>query len=102
MNSRPGLQVRATILVWYREEDWDRILEIMTDAEKLPPTFEDWQQKAEEEVRQLESQGMTVLKAYIDPEEFIGWCAIRGMDIDAEARMAFANEMAFKEHGKTH
>jgi hypothetical protein len=49
--------LRAVGLVWYRREDCPRILKIMVDAHKLPPTFEGWLKRAEIGERTMVSQG---------------------------------------------
>lgn len=94
--------IRVTGMVWYRPEDYSAILRIMTDSQKLPRTFHEWRMKAESGEKKLRRDGHTIVRAYIDPETFPDWCRSRGLDIDAEARMQYANLIAKESHGTTH
>ena len=94
--------VRATGMVWYRAEDYSRVLEIMSDADKLSPTFEQWRVGAERGEREMRSKGFLIVRAMLDPEEFAADCAARGIRPDAKARMEFAAETARQHFGKTH
>ncbi|MAM95707.1 hypothetical protein [Parvibaculum sp.] len=94
--------VRAAGMAWYTRQDYPRILEIMEDAEKLPPTYFAWSKAAERGKRDLERKGHIVITAIIDPDEFPVWCRARGLNIDAKARIQFANETAYAAINKTH
>jgi hypothetical protein len=89
-------------MVWYREEDYSRILEIMSDADKLSPTFEQWRAGAERGEREMRSRGFLIVRAMLDPLEFAADCAARGICPDAKARTEFAAETARQHFGKTH
>jgi hypothetical protein len=98
-NLRPG--VRACGIAWYRRQDYRRTLEVMEDREKLPLTFDKWQSRAEHAERQLRAEGQLPIRVPIDPEEFVAWCAARGLNVDAEGRMAFVNDAVYRKVGKT-
>ena len=74
----------------------------MTDADQLPPNYDQWRKKADGLKRQIERSGQVAVEATIDPETFPAWCAARGLDVDAKARMQFANEEAYRRLGQTH
>lgn len=44
-------------------------------------------------------RGLIAERVYIDPDEFPRWCAARGLDLDADARMAFASEAVARKYG---
>jgi hypothetical protein len=92
----PNLRIRAMGLVWYRREDYPRILEIMTDAELLPRRWEAWHKGAEKVEREAKRSGVIVIRAVIDPDEFPSWCAARDLNVDAKARTEFGNARALK------
>jgi hypothetical protein len=95
-------QIRAAGISWFREEDYPRILEIMTDSHVLPPTYELWREKAERTERNAKAGGMIVIRAIIDPAEFLTWCAREGLNVDAKARTAFAADFAARQVKATH
>jgi hypothetical protein len=89
------MKIQALGIPWYRREDYARILAVMTDANLLPRTHEQWLRKAEDVERRCKGQGMTVVRAVIDPDTFPDWCRTRGLNVDAKARTEFANEHAY-------
>jgi len=94
--------VRHVGMVWYREADYPRILGVMNDAHVLPRTHGEWREKAEAGRRDLESKGFVVVLAIIDPQTFPAWCRARSLNVNAEARAAFANEIAIEAVKKMH
>lgn len=97
-----GQQVSAAGIPWYRREDYDRILRIMADADKLPRTYDQWLQQAERVERRCKASGMIVVRAIVDPDEFPRWCASRGLNVDAKARVAWGNHAALISTKTTH
>jgi hypothetical protein len=83
-----------TGLAWYEERDYPAILAMMEDADRLPATFARWREKAETAERELRRKGHTVVRAMISPDTFPAWCRSRGLKLNAEARIMFANAVA--------
>lgn len=81
-------------MVWYREEDWDTLKTLFTDAHLLPATYADWLARAEEMKTRVQADGDVVIKVFIDPVTFPVWCEKKGLNMDAEARSRLAIEMA--------
>ena len=89
--------VPAVGIAWYRREDYAEILRIMQDAAELPTTWEKWFYAAERGARVLQKRGHIVVRAYIDPVDFPEWCRQRGLKLDAQARMQYANEYVYRQ-----
>lgn len=96
------MPIRAMGLAWYNREDYARILQIMEDADKLPPTYEKWLYSAQKVESQSKRNGTVVVRAIIDPDEFIAYCARHDLKVDAQARMRFASERAAEQVRSTH
>lgn len=79
---------------WYRREDWDELKRMSVDRAFLPQSYDQWLARAENGVRHIGDRGHVLEKVYVDPRELAAWCASRGLDVDGEARMRFANEAA--------
>lgn len=94
-------QVRATGIAWYRREDYARLKKMFKDGRKLPDTFDKWLKDAQGIYDKLQSEGAIVEKAYIDPETFPEWCKKNGHQLDAAARMEYANRYVAEKY-KTH
>lgn len=75
---------------WFREADYDAALAIMQDPGVLPGTYAEWLARAEAQISKAESLGYLVVRAVIDPKTFADWCSSRGLNVDANARRAFA------------
>lgn len=88
-------------MAWYRAEDYDAILGIMSDSHKLPDTFGEWRLKAENGEKELTASGHIVVRAVIDPKTFPDWCRSLNLNVDAKARMHFAN-LAAREYVERH
>ena len=80
-------------MVWYKEEDYDKLLCLFDDRDQLPPTYIDWLVRAEEKKDEVESAGDQVVKVFIDPATFPEWCEIRHFSRDANARSELALEV---------
>lgn len=91
-DQQPAREPSIQVMVWYKEEDYDTLRSMFADGDQLPPTFEDWQQKAEEKA-QGEAEGDQVVKVYIDPETFPQWCELKKLPMDANSRSQLAIEI---------
>lgn len=96
------MPIRAMGMAWYKREDYPRILQIMEDADKLAPTHEKWQYAAHKGERELQAKGTLVIRAIIDPDEFLAYCARHELKVDAQARTRFAAERAAEQVRSTH
>ena len=72
---------------WYRALDYPRVLEIMSDRDVLHEHYGDWLSSAEEGEAQLIGEGLDV--ARVDPEAFLGWCRLTGVDTVAASRSEY-------------
>lgn len=90
------MQISAVGIPWYEEEDYAEILRVMADGHVLPATYAEWREKAEGVERQVAASGKLCHRAVINPKTFPGWCALRGLNVDANGRSQFASEAAYK------
>ena len=95
-------RVEAVGMVWYQREHYSAILGIMADRDQLPASFHVWLMKAETGEKKYRREGKIVVRAFIDPETFPDWCRTRGLNIDAKARMEFANFVAYDTVQRRH
>jgi len=87
-------------IAWYRPEDYKVLRLLFKDGHKLPLTYEDWKRQVDENIDQATSQGIVVIKAYINPKTFPNWCRARDLNIDAKARERFTTEFADQQQRK--
>ncbi|MDW7711780.1 MAG: hypothetical protein SCH98_15045 [Deferrisomatales bacterium] len=90
-------------VAWFRDEPtYQRARKVFLDPENLPARFEDWQTLVERQRELIRESGTIALRADIDPETFVGWCASRGLFPDSEGRLAFVKhvELEYRKTGK--
>lgn len=94
----PSLRGKVVVgISWFEATDYAAALTIMTD-DVLPPTHDLWLQRARKAEREAQEMGYRTFRAVIDPKTFPAWCRQNGFaDIDAKARMAFANDYATRQ-----
>lgn len=96
---------RVISMAWYRREDYNTIISIMSDSHHMHHSFDVWLADAEQGERKLKSEGYTVVRAFIDPKTFPKWCSASRMDINSKARSSsyatlIANESVNSKHRK--
>jgi hypothetical protein len=88
-------------IAWYKDAaTYRRALEIFTDAENMPASFEDWKALVGRQCEIIKENGDSALRADIDPETLLAWCASRGHKANAQGRIAFVNHVVL-EYQKT-
>lgn len=91
--TRPPNRISAVGVSWYRPETYDSLRAMMADPEVLPATYEKFLYRALKQEEQQRAAGLAVIRVHLDADEFPGFCRERGLDLNAQGRMAFA---AFK------
>ena len=85
---------RATVVPWYREEDYLEIRKIMSDGSRFPNGFQKWLDRSNRAVDRLLREGHIIERVYIDPDTFSDWCGRNGLELDSHARQKFAVTVA--------
>ena len=84
----------VTGLPWYDRHDYPVLLELFSDPDMLPASYDAWLQRAEGIERQFRRAGFNVARIWIRPLPFAAWCRERNISPDQAARLIFANEVA--------
>jgi hypothetical protein len=88
-------------IAWFEDEaTYRKALSVFTDPENMPAAFEDWKGLVERQLELIRGGGNLALRADIDPEAFVAWCASRGLTRDAKGRTAFVRHVEI-EYEKT-
>jgi hypothetical protein len=86
-------------VAWYRREQWNRLLEISSDRDRLEDTYEEWKSTAEKHFDELARPGFAIRRVDIDVEELLSWCGSQDRPVDGEARAQFTT-MKLREREK--
>jgi hypothetical protein len=90
-------------IAWFKDEaTYRRALAIFADPGNMPASFEDWKALVAKECELIKAIGNVALRADIDPETFVSWCASRGHLANSQGRIAFVNhvELEYQKTGK--
>lgn len=82
---------------WYRPEDWERLLQVIPDRDRMYDSHAEWLAEAEQAERAVIAGGPRVKRVPVDPDELAGWCLIRGRAPNAEARAEFVTDKLRRE-----
>ncbi len=85
---------RVAGIFWVKPEDWKRHVSLCVDGANLPTTYEKWRYGTEKAIDTFAKQGWEIVKVHVDLDEFAAWCKLKGLNIDSQARMGYANEIA--------
>ena len=77
-------------VAWYQPDQWQKLLAVSVDKDKLEETYEDWRQEAERVIKELRRQGLHILKVDVNIEELVAWCQKKKIRVNGEARSQFA------------
>ncbi len=81
---------RNIALAWYRQDQWQLILDYSTDSDKLANTYQEWLEHAEERVNEMGKDGINIVKVDINIEEMKKWCKRHNKQIDGKTRGEYA------------
>ena len=90
----------VTALPWYARGDYPALLQLFSDSDLLPATYDGWLERAQIVERQFQKAGFGVAKIWIRPVPFAAWCEERNVSPDQAARLTFANEAARHPHAQ--
>jgi len=85
-------------ITWWREPDWPRVKELFPDADELHSTYAEWLKSAENAVKELKRRGVAAEPFFVDIDDFLAWCLVRGRQRDAQARSEYVTEKLRLKH----
>ena len=91
----------ALPLPWYLHGDYPALLELFSDAGKLPPTYDAWLERVHRIEWKLNDAGFGVAKIRIQPLSFAAWCRAQNIAFDKAARLAFVNAVWLGLHASS-
>src|SRR3981081_4963790 len=81
----------CTALPWYARGDYPALLELVSDPDMLPATYDAWLERAERTERQMQKAGFGVVRIWIRPIAFAAWCKERNVSRNQDDRLTFVN-----------
>jgi hypothetical protein len=81
---------RNLALAWYRQDQWQLLLDYSTDSDRLERTYQEWLEHAEKKVNEMGKEGINVVKIDINIEVMKKWCERHDKPIDGYTRSEYA------------
>ena len=81
-------------ILWFRQEDYGRVLSIAPDARELPGSYDQWLQRAEEAISFILREGGRPVRVDASVDKILAYLTIRGMRLDSDGRNTFAADPA--------
>ena len=85
-------------IVWYKKNEWQKMKEISSDAEIFENSFKEWEQMANKSLLDMKASGIIAKKVFIKADEFIVWCKIHSLPLDASSRSKYITEILSKQN----
>ncbi|MBI3124349.1 MAG: hypothetical protein HYZ10_08085 [Ignavibacteriales bacterium] len=85
-------------VVWYTEEEWSKIKSISSDSEIFEDSYKEWEEMALETLVDMKVTGIIGTKVFIKSDEFIVWCKIHSLPLDASSRSRYVSEIMSKRN----
>ena len=80
---------RNLALAWYRQDQWQLLLDYSTDSDKLERTYQEWLEHVEKKMNEMGKEGINVVKIDINIEEMKKWCERHDKPIDGYTRSEY-------------
>jgi len=81
---------------WYTREHYETMRTICIDEENFHATYDEWLEDAEKFCKQMENDGVKVVRTDLDPDRFLAFCKSKGMKPNASTRNWIATEAVLK------
>lgn len=81
----------------YLEEEYEEILQISADSDKLDSDWNTWRLKSAKRVKQMEQMGMKVERIIIHPKDLLDYCKKHRLEIIGASRAQLATELMNKK-----
>jgi hypothetical protein len=92
--SRDAPRLNGTPFPWFDRESYPHVLEVMVDRDLLPPSYDRWLKQSQRVLEKARRDGQKPIRAHIDPDRFLAWCAEHDYTPDSVARLAYAGHVA--------
>jgi hypothetical protein len=69
-------------IAWYQEDQWDLLVEVADDPEKLHDSYEEWRKDATQAILRMQDDGLNVFPFPVDVNKIVAWCKANGLPMD--------------------
>jgi hypothetical protein len=73
-------------VAWYRQQEWQRLLEVSQDRDDLESTYDEWAAAMPARMAEIQKAGFKPHRIDVAVEDLIAWCRSNGRLLDGAAR----------------
>lgn len=88
-------------MIWYKKEEWPRLISEFDDAEKMHSTWDEWRQNSEEGIEYMARKGRIMYPIEISADEVQDYCKLHNCKNTSQSRVEIASSklaaMIFEE-----
>jgi hypothetical protein len=90
LTSKPDKSAVVMALATYTRKQWDKLMEVADDCDKLESSWEEWKAGKEEAIANIRRQGFEPIEIPVDVDALQEFCRQRGLRNDSGARAEYA------------
>ena len=97
MNQSTTEKTQQAGLCWIKPEQWQRLLEVAEDSDRLEASWQEWEQKSLEMIDVFATRGIQIQKVEVDVEALVDWCKSKGKGVNASTRAEYVTAIMMEE-----
>jgi len=90
LTPKPDKSAVVMAVATYTREQWDKLIEVADDRDKLESSWEEWKTGKEEAIDNIRQQGFEPIEILVDVDALQEFCRKRGLRNDSGARAEYA------------
>ncbi|MBE0506515.1 MAG: hypothetical protein IBX50_07320 [Marinospirillum sp.] len=82
---------------WIKPEQWQRLLEVAEDRDRLESSWEEWEAKSLEMIEVFATRDIQIEKVPVDVEALLAWCQQREKPVNASTRAEYVTALMMEQ-----
>lgn len=71
---------------WYREEEYEKLLEVTSEPEGLKEDYQAWLADARQALLKYKRMGFEPRRVYLEVDDYVDWCRLRDKPLNEQSR----------------
>lgn len=84
-------------LCWIRPDQWQQLLDVAEDRDRLEASWEEWQAKSLEMIEVFATRNILIEKVDVDVEVLVDWCRQREKPVNASTRAEYVTALMLEQ-----
>lgn len=84
-------------LCWIRPDQWQQLLDVAEDRDRLESSWEEWQEKSLEMIEVFATRNILIEKVDVDVNVLVDWCHQRDKPVNASTRAEYVTALMLEQ-----